>query len=121
MISTALDVAAAIGAAALPARLRSVRSSTFYTTKREKKNRTEESMEIIQGRKTLLVDSAVLTDRLRGYKQLWVDIGTGDGRFVQGVAKSQPHNSLYRCWRCGSYAPLVTMNHCADKYSHRPT
>jgi hypothetical protein len=46
-------------------------------------------MECIGGKRTLFLDASTLAGRLRGYKNILVDIGTGDGRFVQHVATTQ--------------------------------
>jgi 16S rRNA (adenine(1408)-N(1))-methyltransferase len=46
-------------------------------------------MECIRGKKTLFLDAPTLAGRLRGYEQILVDIGTGDGRFVQHIAATQ--------------------------------
>jgi 16S rRNA (adenine(1408)-N(1))-methyltransferase len=47
-------------------------------------------MEIIQGKQTLFIDHATLAEKLRGYQNILIDMGTGDGRFVQHVAKTWP-------------------------------
>ena len=44
-------------------------------------------MESIRGRRSVVIDAAVLMERLQGYPQRLFDIGTGDGRFVQHVAR----------------------------------
>ncbi|MCI0576389.1 MAG: class I SAM-dependent methyltransferase [Chloroflexi bacterium] len=47
-------------------------------------------MEIIRGKKTLVMDASALAERLRGYEHILLDIGTGDGRFVRHVAETWP-------------------------------
>ena len=44
-------------------------------------------MESIRGRRSVVIDAAVLMECLQGYPQRLFDIGTGDGRFVQHVAR----------------------------------
>lgn len=43
-------------------------------------------MEIIQGKHTRFMDVSALAERLAGYDTIHIDIGTGDGRYVQHVA-----------------------------------
>ncbi len=45
-------------------------------------------MESIQGKRTLFIDSAALTEKLVGYSRVLVDLGTGDGRFVRHMASA---------------------------------
>jgi hypothetical protein len=47
-------------------------------------------MESIKGKRSLSIDGAMLQARLQGYAQRLVDLGTGDGRFVQHVARQRP-------------------------------
>jgi hypothetical protein len=47
-------------------------------------------MESLWGKRTLFLDATTLAERRRGYAQFLIDIGTGDGRFVQHVAESRP-------------------------------
>lgn len=47
-------------------------------------------MEIIRGKQSLFVDAATLAERLAGYGQLVLDIGTGDGRYVHHTATANP-------------------------------
>jgi tRNA G46 methylase TrmB len=47
-------------------------------------------MESIQGKHALFIDAAELQARLTGYQQVLIDLGTGDGRFVEHVARAQP-------------------------------
>lgn len=47
-------------------------------------------MEIIQGKQTSIIGTAELTAKLSGYARLFIDIGTGDGRFVRHVASARP-------------------------------
>ena len=47
-------------------------------------------MEIIRGKYTSFIDTQVLTEAVAGYSSIHIDIGTGDGRFVQNTAQSKP-------------------------------
>ncbi len=47
-------------------------------------------MESIQGKRALFIDAAELYTRLAGYQQVLIDLGTGDGRFVEHVARTRP-------------------------------
>ncbi len=47
-------------------------------------------MESIRGKTSLALDAAALTDRQAVFHHTLIDIGTGDGRFVQALAKKQP-------------------------------
>ena len=47
-------------------------------------------MEIIRGKYTSFIDTQALTEAVAGYGALHIDIGTGDGRFVQHTAQSKP-------------------------------
>jgi 16S rRNA (adenine(1408)-N(1))-methyltransferase len=46
-------------------------------------------MECIRGKKTLFLAASTLAERLCGYEYILIDIGTGDGRFVQHIAATQ--------------------------------
>jgi 16S rRNA (adenine(1408)-N(1))-methyltransferase len=46
-------------------------------------------MESIWGRHSLFLDATTLAERLRGYEQILIDVGTGDGRFVQQMAATR--------------------------------
>lgn len=48
-------------------------------------------MEIIRGKRASFIDAAALSERLAGYDTIHIDIGTGDGRFVQHVAHTDPN------------------------------
>ena len=48
-------------------------------------------METIRGKQSLMMDRIMLTERLRGYEQILIDIGAGDGRFVRQVAQAHPN------------------------------
>jgi hypothetical protein len=50
----------------------------------------ERNMESIKGHHSLLIDATNLKERLCGYPHRLIDIGTGDGRFVQHVARHYP-------------------------------
>ena len=45
-------------------------------------------METIRGKQTVLLDSQAFSLNLNKYQQTLIDLGTGDGRFVQHVARS---------------------------------
>ena len=47
-------------------------------------------MEIIQGKHTFDIDAAAFAARLRGYRDMLIDLGTGDGRYVRHVAAERP-------------------------------
>ncbi len=47
-------------------------------------------MEIIRGRNTSVTDASAIAERLHGYDTIQIDIGTGDGRYVQHVAQTCP-------------------------------
>ena len=47
-------------------------------------------MECIQGRSALQLDALALARRLDGYRDILVDLGTGDGRFVRHMAAACP-------------------------------
>jgi 16S rRNA (adenine(1408)-N(1))-methyltransferase len=47
-------------------------------------------METIRGRKSLELDISKLTERLAGYNQIILDLGTGDGRYVRYLADRNP-------------------------------
>jgi hypothetical protein len=47
-------------------------------------------MEIIRGKYTSFIDVQALTESIAGYGLVHIDIGTGDGRFVQHTAQSKP-------------------------------
>lgn len=47
-------------------------------------------MEIIRGKHTSFIDASALAGRLAGCDAVHIDIGTGDGRFVQHIAQTCP-------------------------------
>jgi Methyltransferase domain len=47
-------------------------------------------MEIIRGKNASFMDSSALAERLTGYNTIYIDIGTGDGRFVRHLAQTHP-------------------------------
>lgn len=47
-------------------------------------------MEIIRGKHTSFMDAAAFAEQLAGYDTLHIDVGTGDGRFVQHTAQNNP-------------------------------
>lgn len=47
-------------------------------------------MEIIQGKRRLFIGDSAFLDRLQAYEALRLDIGTGDGRYVQHLAQRYP-------------------------------
>jgi 16S rRNA (adenine(1408)-N(1))-methyltransferase len=48
-------------------------------------------MEIIRGKQASFIDSSALAERLNGYSTIHIDMGTGDGRFVQHIAQADPN------------------------------
>ncbi len=49
-------------------------------------------MEIIRGKHVSFMDASALAERLNKYENLHIDIGTGDGRFVQHIAQARPND-----------------------------
>jgi 16S rRNA (adenine(1408)-N(1))-methyltransferase len=47
-------------------------------------------MEAIWGKRTYTIDAASLSARLEAYPNVLIDIGTGDGYYVQHIARSRP-------------------------------
>jgi 16S rRNA (adenine(1408)-N(1))-methyltransferase len=47
-------------------------------------------MEGICGKRACMIDAATLAARIAGYQDILIDIGTGDGRYVQTVARECP-------------------------------
>jgi len=47
-------------------------------------------MEIIQGKAALFMDKLTLAERASGYDRIHLDIGTGDGRYVEHLARANP-------------------------------
>ncbi len=47
-------------------------------------------MEIIQGKHTRVITALELAGMLSGYRDILVDLGTGDGRFILSAARQQP-------------------------------
>jgi hypothetical protein len=47
-------------------------------------------MEGIQGKQSYTISTAILAERLAGYSDILLDIGTGDGRYVRDVARTYP-------------------------------
>ena len=62
--------------------------SVLFSANRLTEERTE--MEYICGKKTAQMDGLNLTDRLAGYARIGLDLGTGDGRFVEQQACQDP-------------------------------
>jgi 16S rRNA (adenine(1408)-N(1))-methyltransferase len=48
-------------------------------------------MEIIRGKRASFIDASALAERLTEYDAVHIDVGTGDGRFVQHVAQTCPN------------------------------
>lgn len=48
-------------------------------------------METLRGKHASFMDSTALAERLAGYTQVHIDIGTGDGRFAGHVAQASPN------------------------------
>jgi 16S rRNA (adenine(1408)-N(1))-methyltransferase len=51
-------------------------------------------MEYIYGKKTARMDGTTLAARLGGYAEIGLDLGTGDGRYVEQVARQNPKQFL---------------------------
>ncbi|MBA3873750.1 MAG: hypothetical protein H0X30_31845 [Anaerolineae bacterium] len=49
-------------------------------------------MEILRGKCASFLDVSGLAERIKGYDNLHIDIGTGDGRFVQHRAQACPND-----------------------------
>jgi 16S rRNA (adenine(1408)-N(1))-methyltransferase len=49
-----------------------------------------EFMESLHGKHTCILDATDFAARLRGYQQIVIDIGTGDGHYVEYVARRSP-------------------------------
>lgn len=47
-------------------------------------------MEYICGKRTAQIDGLILASRLAGYAELALDLGTGDGRYVEQLARRNP-------------------------------
>lgn len=47
-------------------------------------------MEGIRGKRSFAIDAATLAARVAGYREVLVDIGTGDGRYVRHIARTCP-------------------------------
>lgn len=47
-------------------------------------------MDSIRGKRALRVDPSTLARQIAGYKDILIDLGTGDGRFVRHVAATSP-------------------------------
>jgi 16S rRNA (adenine(1408)-N(1))-methyltransferase len=51
-------------------------------------------MEIIRGKDTSFMDASALAEQLARYDAIHIDIGAGDGRFVQHLAQTCPHHFI---------------------------
>jgi 16S rRNA (adenine(1408)-N(1))-methyltransferase len=51
-------------------------------------------MEIIRGKRASFIDASATAELLADYETIHIDIGTGDGRFVQHLAQSNPNTSV---------------------------
>jgi 16S rRNA (adenine(1408)-N(1))-methyltransferase len=47
-------------------------------------------MEIMRGKHTSFIGASEIAERLTGYDTIHIDIGTGDGRYVQHIARTDP-------------------------------
>jgi 16S rRNA (adenine(1408)-N(1))-methyltransferase len=87
--STVLDVFDFARQVSVPDRVRRplhfVCSGLFFAQSNDK---MEEIMEIVQGKMRVFMDADALDTRLEGYDSLHIDIGTGDGRYVQHLAQT---------------------------------
>lgn len=48
-------------------------------------------MECAHGKQRVVIDRAALAARAAAYPSTWIDLGTGDGRYVQHLAGALPH------------------------------
>jgi 16S rRNA (adenine(1408)-N(1))-methyltransferase len=48
-------------------------------------------MEIMRGKQTSFTSALALSEQLMGYEAVHIDLGTGDGRFVQHIAHTDPN------------------------------
>jgi hypothetical protein len=71
----------------VPVRPRAVLSHFDDTPKREN---GRERMESICGKQAWIIDTATLAVRVAGYREILIDVGTGDGRYVQTIARECP-------------------------------
>jgi predicted RNA methylase len=55
-----------------------------------KRENGRERMESICGKQVCLIDAATLAARISGYREVVMDIGTGDGRYVRTIARQCP-------------------------------
>ncbi len=51
-------------------------------------------MEIIRGKHVSFMDTPALAQQLAGYDAVHIDIGTGDGRYVQHLAQTHPQSFM---------------------------
>lgn len=65
-------------------------------------------MEIIRGKQTSILDSRALHERLPGYTAVHLDLGTGDGRFVQTTAQRAPQTLVIGVDACRANLHEVT-------------
>ena len=47
-------------------------------------------MESLRGKQSVEMDARALAARMAGYPHVLIDLGTGDGRYVQSIAHAQP-------------------------------
>lgn len=47
-------------------------------------------MESLRGKQSIEIDARELAQRVAGYPNILIDLGTGDGRFVRTIAQAQP-------------------------------
>jgi tRNA G46 methylase TrmB len=57
---------------------------------RWQKKQGAEFMESLHGKHTYTLDGTDFAVRLHGYRQIVMDIGTGDGHYVAHLARSSP-------------------------------
>ena len=65
-------------------------------------------MESLCGKQTFIVDAPDLAARLQGYPQVMIDVGTGDGRYVQHVAHSYPERFVIGIDACREHLSQVS-------------
>jgi 16S rRNA (adenine(1408)-N(1))-methyltransferase len=81
VLDTATDLASVLFVRHLP-----VLSFHIYP----KMTKQETKMETLRGKETSFVNASLLAEMLMAYETIQIDLGTGDGRFVQSMATNSP-------------------------------
>jgi hypothetical protein len=71
-------------------RPRTARSVLSHFDDTPKRKNGREQMESIWGKQSCVIDAATLAMRIAGYRDILIDIGTGDGQYVRHVAREYP-------------------------------